>query len=350
MRLPKIPLALACAAVLALPLAAQTPPPASQSGLMMPASTPPRNADGSLQTESQFIAQRVYRALIGREAEPAVLADVAADIERGRLRQRVNSIVVSSEFRGHIYGLTPDRIFADIYQGLFEHEPDASAANWQRLIALAKYADVISGLIATPEFKARLAPFAPAPPPELTSVTGTTALAATPAMAAPAAAPAQAPTVSPSVACQVSIVETIRKDFPGIVFVQFDAAAIDGAVITGAATDVNGGGRRLTYRCDPAASYKYDDGLRERRAAATTEWANDEVGACHREIRLKAQQDYGAARLVFESAALMTAGTSGHLIRGSASERMPSGAAGPAYSYSCDMDGTQVTASSVRAK
>jgi hypothetical protein len=326
MRLPQFPLAFAAAAVMALPLAAQTPPPqTSQSGVTMPASLPPRNADGSLQTGPQFIAERVYRALIGREAEPSVLADVAADIERGRLRQRVNALVVSAEFRSHVYGLPPDRILAQIYQGLFDHDPDPSAANWQRLIALAKYADVISGLIATPEFKARLAPFAPAPE-------------------------AQAPTVSPSVACQVSIVEAIRTDFPGIVFVQFDAAAIDGAVITGAATDVNGGGRRLTYRCDPAVSYKYDDGLHERRAAATTEWANEEVGACQREIRLKAQQDYGAAGLVFESAALMTAGTSGHLIRGSASERMPSGAAGPAYSYSCDMDGTQVTSSSVRVR
>jgi hypothetical protein len=327
---------------MALPLAAQTPPPpTSQSGLMMPATSPPRNADGSLQTESQFIAQRVYRALVGREAEPAVLADVAADIERGRLRQRVNSIVVSAEFRSHIYGMGPDRILAEIYQGLFEREPDASAANWQRLIAIAKYADVISGLIATPEFKARLAPFAPAPAP---------ALEVPAAMGTPAGAPAAAAMVSPSVACQESIVDAIRRDFPGILFIQFDAATIDGATITGAATDVNGGGRRLTYRCDPAASYKYDDGVRERRAAATTEWANDEVGACQREIRLKAQQEYGAARLVFESAALMAAGTSGHLIRGSASERLPSGAAGPGYRYSCDMDGTQVTASAIRVK
>jgi len=338
MRRPQFSLAIAVAAAIAAPIAAQTPP-TSQSGLMMPAPLPPRNADGSLQTESQFIAQRVYRALVGREAEPAVLADVAADIERGRLRQRVNAIVVSAEFRSHIYGMTPDRIFADIYQGLFEREPDASAANWQRLIALAKYADVISGLIATPEFKARLAPFAPAPVPETPAVTGTS----TGASVATA-------TVPPSVACQESIVETIRKDFPGILFIQFDAATIDGATVTGAATDVNAGGRRLTYRCDPAASYKYDDGVRERRAAATTEWANDEVSACLREIRVKAQQDYGAARLMFETAALMTAGTSGHLIRGSASERMPSGAAGPAYRYSCDMDGTQVTASSVRVK
>jgi hypothetical protein len=323
-----------------LTLSAQTPqtPPA---GLTMPASMTPRNADGSLQTEPQFIAARVYRALIGRDADPPVLAEVAADIERGRLRQRVNTIVISSEFRSHIYGLPASEILAQIYQGLFDHEPDASAANWQRLIALAKYADVIAGLIATPEFKAKLAPFAPPPPAaEIPAVAGSPAMAS----ALPAA------TVSPSVACQETIVETIRKEFPGIVFIQFDAATIDGATITGAATDVNGGGRRLTYRCDPAPSYKYDDGVRERRAATATEWANDEVGACQREIRLKAQQDYGAARLVFESAALMAAGTSGHLIRGSASERLPSGTTGPAYSYSCDMDGTQVTASSVRAK
>lgn len=121
----------------------------------------PLNVDGSKQTESQFVAARIYRALAGREPEPAVLEQAAADVEQGKLRQRVNAIVVSADFRSHTYGLAPDRILAQIYQGLLDHDPDPemdpAATGWQRMIATSKYADVIAGIIATPEFQAKLA-------------------------------------------------------------------------------------------------------------------------------------------------------------------------------------------------
>jgi hypothetical protein len=312
--LPKLLMTVMAAAAFVLPAAAQTP----------------RNGDGTPQTESQFVAARVYRALIGREAESEALAQLAADIEQGRLRQRVNAIVISQEFRSHIYGLAPDQILAGIYQGMLDHDPDASAAGWQRMISMAKYADVIAGIIATPEFKAKLAPFSAA-------------------AAAPPAGTA-AGEVPPSVTCQEDVVEAIRRDLGGVVFIRFDAATVDGATITGAATDVNGGGRRLSYRCDPAATYKYDDGGRERHVAPGADFASDVVRACLADIRLKAQQEHGVARLVFQSAGLMTGGADSHLVRGLASEVMASVSAGSTYLYSCDMDGTQVTASSIRSR
>jgi len=134
------------AAAMMLPAAAQTP-----------VITIPPVPAASGQTESQFVAARIYRALVGREAEPDVMAQAAADIEQGRTRQRVNAIVISSDFRSHTYGLAPDQILAQIYQGLLDRDPDASAAGWQRMIAMSKYADVIAGIIATPEFQAKLA-------------------------------------------------------------------------------------------------------------------------------------------------------------------------------------------------
>jgi hypothetical protein len=313
--LRKLAVTLATAALMVLPAVAQTP----------------RNADGSVQTESQFVAARIYRALAGREPEPAVLAQIAADIEQGRMRQRVNAIVISPEFRSHMYGMTPDLILAQIYQGLLDHDPDASGAGWQRLIVMSKYADVIAGIIATPEFKAKLAPFATTPPEAV-------------AGGMPPAA-----VVPPSVVCQENVVEAIRRDLGGVVFVQFDAATVNGETITGAATDVNAGGRRLSYTCNPAATYKYDDGGRERLVTAGAEFASDVVRACQTDIRLKTQQEFGAARLLFQSAALMTGGTASQLVRGQAVERMPSGALGTVFRYTCDMDGTQVTSSSVHA-
>jgi hypothetical protein len=313
----RLALSLAAAAAMSLPALAQAP----------------RNLDGTVQTESQFVATRIYRALAGREPEPAVLAQIAADIEQGRMRQRVNAIVISPEFRSHMYGMTPDRILAQIYQGLLEHDPDASTAGWQRLITMSKYADVIAGIIATPEFKARLAPFAPVPAPAVPGVGMVASVVAVP----------------PAVACQENVVEAIRRDLGGVVFIQFDAATATGETITGAAMDVNAGNRRLTYTCNPTATYKYDDGGRERQVPAGTEFANAVVRACQTDIRLKAQQELGMAQLSFQSAGLMAGGTASHLVRGQAIERMPSGAAGPIVKYNCEMDGTQVTSSSVHA-
>jgi hypothetical protein len=291
----------------------------------------PLNADGTPQTASQFIAARIYRALVGHDPEPGVLAQAAADIDQGRLRQRVNAIVISAEFRGHMHGLPPDGVLAEIYRGLLEHDPDAGAANWQRMISMSRYADVIAGIIATPEFKEKIAGLA-------VSDSATTSPGLPPVSGM----------VSPAITCQDNVVEAIRRDLGGVVFLQFDAPVASGAAITGAAIDVNAGGRRLTYTCNPTATYRYDDGARGRSGAAA-EFANDVVRACQTEIRMKALQQFAAVRLTFQSAGLMAGGTSSHVVRGMASEAMPSAATASTFKYSCDMDGTQVTASSVHA-
>ncbi|TAK17243.1 MAG: DUF4214 domain-containing protein, partial [Acidobacteria bacterium] len=247
----------------------------------------PRNPDGSAQTQPQVTAHLIYRALLGRDADPAGLKDTADDVQRGRTRQRIDAIVNGQEFRTHVFGWTPERILTQIYQGLLQRDPDAGAAGWQTQVQQRRYSDVLLGIMGSQEFKNKLAAM-------------TTASTSTPAAATTA-------DVTAAVNCQERVVEEIRNDLTGFVLLRFDAATVDGSAITGAATDISDGGRRLTYRCSTgsAPTYVYDDGRRNRTAPSEGEFANDIVRSCQGEIRTKVQQQRNAANVVFESAGLM---------------------------------------------
>jgi hypothetical protein len=315
MTLRKIALAFTLAAVTALPLAAQAVL---------------RNSDGSLQTQPQVVAHRIYRALLGRDADPAGLNDTALDIQRGRTRQRIDAIVSGTEFRSHTYGWPSDRIVTQIYEGLLQRDPDwPGATAWQRLVEQGKYSDVLIGIMGSPEFQNKLAAAMNSSTTVSTPASGTTADAGA------------------AVNCQENVVEAIRNDLTGFVFIQFDLATINGSTITGSATDVADGGRRLTYRCDGGTSYTYDDGRRARSAPAEGEFSSDIVRSCLGEIRTKAEQQRGAVNVVIESAGLMPFGSDQQVVRGLGFSR---GGNRANFHYSCDMRGTQILVSSVRGR
>jgi hypothetical protein len=315
MTLRKISLAFALAALTALPLMAQAVL---------------RNADGSTQTQSQQIAHRLYRALLGRDADPAGLNDTAYDVEHGRTRQRIDAIVASQEFRNHTNGWASDRLVTQIYQGLLDRDPDwPGATNWQRLVEQRKYADALTGIMSSAEFQNKVGS-------AMSTGMSSTAAAGTADSAT-------------AVNCQENVVEAIRNDLTGFVFLQFDAPSINGSTITGSATDVSDGGRRLTYRCDGGTSYNYDDGRRQRSAPAEGDFSNDIVRSCQGEIRTKVQQQRGAANVVFESAGLIQNGDQ-QVVRGLGFERSNSGSNGANFHYTCDMRGTQIMVSSFRGR
>lgn len=310
MTLRKLSLALTLAAAVALPLAA--------------AQAVPRNADGSTATGLQVQSHMIYRALLGRDGDQAGINDTAADIQRGRTRLRIDAIIGSDEFRGKVNGWSPAQLLTQIYQGLLQRDPDAGAAGWQRMLEQRRYTDVMMGIMATPEFQSKLT------------------TTASPVASGTVAEPSSAAN------CQENVVEAIRNDLAGFVFIQFDNATVNGSTITGAATDVSDGGRRLTYRCDGGASYTYDDGRRARSAPASGEFANEIVRSCQGEIRTKVQRT-GAANVEFESAGLMQ-GNNMQWVRGLGFEKSASGANGSNFHYSCDMRGTQILVSTVRGR
>jgi hypothetical protein len=298
MTLRKISLALALAAVTAMPIAA------------------------TFQSNTTTITHRIYRALLGRDADPAGLEASVPLIDRGQTRQRVDQIVASTEFRNKVRGWSTQQLLTQIYQGLLLRDPDPGSANWEAMLQQRRFTDVIMGIMAAPEFTNKL---------------GTTT-----------AAPAAGVTTSDAANCQESVVEAIRNDLTGFVFIQFDNANISGSTISGAATDVSDGGRRLTYRCDSGASYTYDDGRRARTAPVSGDFASEIVRSCQGEIRTKVQRT-GAADVEFESAGLMP-GNDMQMVRGLGFQKSSSGSNGANFHYSCDMRGTQILVSSFRAR
>ncbi len=312
MTLRKISLALTLAAATALPFAATA------------TLTAARNADAAVQSNSHVITNRIYRALLGRDADPAGIDASVPEINRGRTRQRVDVIVASQEFRGKIQGWSTTQLLNQIYQGLLLRDPDAGAGNWEAMLQQRRFTDVIMGIMAAPEFQNKLGSAV---------ATGASATTAEPSAAA---------------SCQESIVEAIRNDLTGFVFIQFDNATVNGSTISGGATDVSDGGRRLTYRCEGGASYTYDDGRRARSAPASGDFANEIVRSCHGEIRTKVQRS-GAANVEFESAGLMYAGDL-QWVRGLGFEKSASGSNGANFHYSCDMRGKQILVSSFRGR
>ncbi len=315
MTLRKLSLALTLSVATALPIAATATLQAVA-----------RNAGGTIQTQasSELITHRIYRALLGRYADPVGIEASVSEISRGRTRQRVDAIVASQEFRGKIQGRSTSQLLTQIYQGLLLRDPDAGSANWEAMLQQRRFTDVIMGIMASAEFQNKL---------------GTTTSTATAATVANA---------SSAVDCQEHVVEAIRNDLTGFVFIQFDNATVNGSTISGAATDVSDGGRRLTYRCEGGASYTYDDGRRARSAPASGEFANEIVRSCQGEIRTKVQRT-GAANVEFESAGLMQ-GADMQWVRGLGFEKSASGTNGNNFHYTCDMRGTQILVSSFRGR
>lgn len=311
MTLRKISLALTLAAATALPLAA---------------TSAMSHTDAAVQTTSHTITHRIYRALLGRDADQVGIEASVPLIDRGQTRQRVDEIVASTEFRNKIRGWSTTQLLTQIYQGLLLRDPDPGAGNWEAMLQQRRFTDVVMGIMASPEFQGKL---------------GTST-------ASSGVSTGTAADLAGSVNCQENVVEAIRNDLTGFVYIQFDTATINGSVVTGGATDVSDGGRRLTYRCDGNTSYSYDDGRRARSAPASGDFASDIVRSCQGEIRTKVQRT-GAADVEFESAGLMPGGDV-QAVRGLGFQKSSSGANGANFHYSCEMRGTQILVSSFRGR
>lgn len=325
MTLRRLSIALALASATALPLFAQAVP-RSVSTTGVQDNLPTYN-----DAEATVISTRLYRALFARDVDPSGLAGTVAAIKAGELRRHVDTMVNSQEFNDHMLSRTPEQMLEQIYQGLLGRSVDpAGTSGFLTNMLQRRYTDTVITIITSPEFKAQLAQAAPT------------------ANAGPIGGVA----VGASIECQERVVEVIRDELTGFVLLQFDQPTSSGSAITGTATDVSDGGRRLSYRCatPTSVSFSYDDGRRARSAPREGEFANDIVRSCQGEIRSKVIADRKADDVVFESAGLMPDATDTQAVRGLGFERSSSGKNGANFTYSCDMRGTQILVSSFRMR
>jgi hypothetical protein len=282
--------------------------------------------------DAEITARRLYLALLNREPDPRGFNETAADLERGNLRGRVRQIVQSQEFRERTASLPVTHALEQMHQGLLNRPPDAAAVtNHIAAMEARQYADVTLRLIDTAEFRQQVAEERRSPP------------ARRPADPAPPIVdpPRRFPGPIAAASCQEQVVERIRVDLPGLVLLRFEPAEVAGGVTSGVAFDVLDRNRRLTYSCDRAVTYRYDDRRTDRRAPVEAEFPDAAVRQCHDAIREKLRRERGYFGVEFESAGIMPT-ASAESIRGVGVETRRAGRGGATVHYECDVAGAVV--------
>lgn len=119
--------------------------------------TVPRSRTGYSRAEAEFVARRLYRALLGRDAESEGLRDTAIEIQRGNLDGRTLDMLRSSEYRSQDAGRTPTALLEQIYDGVFGRKPDSDGVRaFLPLLQRGQIAIVIRELLQSEEFEMML--------------------------------------------------------------------------------------------------------------------------------------------------------------------------------------------------
>ena len=288
--------------------------------------------------DAEITARRLYLALLNREPDQRGLDETAADLQRGNLRGRVRQIVESQEFRERTASLPVTHALEQMHRGLLNRPPDAAAVtNHIAAMEARQYAEVTLRLIDTAEYRDQLAEARRSPP------------ARRPVEQAPPIidSPSRGPRPIAAISCQEQVLERIRVELPGLLLVRFEPAEVAGGVTSGVAFDVLDRNRRLTYSCDRAVTYRYDDRRADRRAPAEATFADAAVRQCHDAMRAKLIRERGIVDAVFESAGIMPM-ASAESIRGVGVETRRPGRGGATFHYQCEVAGDVVRTTSYR--
>lgn len=105
-------------------------------------------------TEAQFITRRLYLALLGREPDPQGERDTSAAVLRGNLDGRIDEMLRSEEFRARSRGADAAWTLEQLYMGIFDRKPDASATQaFTHMIQRGQVGEVLRELVESDEFE-----------------------------------------------------------------------------------------------------------------------------------------------------------------------------------------------------
>jgi hypothetical protein len=102
------------------------------------------------QAQSEYVAEHLYRAALGREPDPQGLSNATSEIRFGNLENLTNSLVYSSE--GRTLRLSPEEWLEQIYQGLLSRPPGKGAQGFLPQLQQGRTADVILTVLNSEEF------------------------------------------------------------------------------------------------------------------------------------------------------------------------------------------------------
>jgi len=111
---------------------------------------PTRLPDRMTQAQSQYVAEHLYRAALGRDPDAEGLRNATSEIQFGNLERLTNSLLYSSE--GRALRLSPEDRLEQIYQGLLGRPPGAGAQGHLPQLQQGRTADVILTVLSSEEF------------------------------------------------------------------------------------------------------------------------------------------------------------------------------------------------------
>lgn len=276
-----------------------------------PQPTPAQQAASYPRPEAAVMAERLYRAALGREGTPAEVSQLTAAIQRGNLQAQVNALVAGSEFRAAQRRLNNAQLLEQIYTNLLKRQPDTAGVNlYLPRLENQRYADVLVEIVGSPEFRdknlgANLAHADTGLPTRLES----------------------------ALDCQARALDGARREASGLVFWSFDRmpeTSPDGRVASGPGVDRFDDDRHLTYRCDGNdVTYVYADRGRAKGADRRLEFPSGAVRAC-----MAAARDDAGRAITFDAAALSASDTRAEYVIGLAANTQ--------MRVVCEMEGTRV--------
>jgi len=107
--------------------------------------------------EARYISHRLYRALLGRTVDEDSIRAVVDEVQAGRLRAQIDSILRSPEFRSQSAPLGAEALLDQIYEGLLGRPVDPGGTRtYLARVQRREYAAVLMAIIESREFRSRL--------------------------------------------------------------------------------------------------------------------------------------------------------------------------------------------------
>jgi hypothetical protein len=258
--------------------------------------------------DAEDVTRRLYKGILGREADPDGLRANAAGVRRGSLESVVRGLLGSDEFLGGTGTKSARQILNTFYSGLLGRDPDSAGISaFMPRIERRQYLEVVMEIVNSNEFQDSLGTAGN----RSGTVTGTPAVSA----------------LDSALACQGQVITAVSRDAGGRIFLTFDRlpqVSADGRDVSGPAVDrFMNKDRQLSYRClNSNVTYSYGD-RRPAVAYNDQQFPSGAVRACQQAVR---------AGLLFDAASLSASDTNTEYVLGLSGGRV----------YRCAMDRTRV--------
>ncbi|HRC84153.1 MAG TPA: DUF4214 domain-containing protein [Thermoanaerobaculia bacterium] len=116
-----------------------------------------RSREGYGRGQAEEIARRLYRAVLGREADSQGLSGAVGEILDGHVRSQVDSMFRSDEFQEKRSGLPAAVLLDSFYQGLLGRTADSGGVRtYLDDVKRQRYTSVVMAILESEEFEESL--------------------------------------------------------------------------------------------------------------------------------------------------------------------------------------------------